>query len=330
MNSIDTQTEIRWYMRPYLLDFLIEAHAAFELLPETLFLTVNLLDRYCSKRVVYKKHYQLVGCCALMIAAKFSDIKSRAPFIWELRSMCCSLYDDDMFRQMEWHVLATLNWAIGHPTVDNFLLLMLPEGIDPKLQHLNLFICENALFHRDFVSIPPSMIVRSAWALSRSILGYPAANQSHWIGQYNSSLMWNLFDKLRCPSPVLSRKYSSSQLSSVTFLVEATFKRQAELAQQAAAPSTAPDQPPNVNSQHGMQNTQTLPNTPHRGQPAARDTYGYMTPPITPDTAIYPMNTGGRRPQATSSSLTPPSSVEQVKGSSQMFGYSEHQNAGPA
>ena len=41
-------------MRPYLIDFLIEAHAAFALLPETLFLTVNLLDRYCSRRVVYK------------------------------------------------------------------------------------------------------------------------------------------------------------------------------------------------------------------------------------------------------------------------------------
>ena len=65
-------------MRPYLVDFLIEAHAAFQLLPETLFLAVNLLDRYCSKRVVYKRHYQLVGCAALLIAAKYGDRKEMA------------------------------------------------------------------------------------------------------------------------------------------------------------------------------------------------------------------------------------------------------------
>ena len=40
------------------LDFL---HMAFSLLPATQFLT-NILDRYCSKLMVYKKHYQVVRC----------------------------------------------------------------------------------------------------------------------------------------------------------------------------------------------------------------------------------------------------------------------------
>ena len=111
-------------MRPYLLDFLVEAHAAFQLLPETLFLAVNLLDRYCSRRVVYKRHYQLVGCAALLISAKYGDKKDRVPTVRELKSMCCALYDDEMFTQMEWHVLQTLNWAVGHTTVDAFLQMM--------------------------------------------------------------------------------------------------------------------------------------------------------------------------------------------------------------
>ena len=103
VSSIDIQTEIQWFMRPYLLDFLIEAHAAFSLLPESLFLTINILDRYCSRRVVYKRHYQLVGCAALLIAAKYGDKKEHVPMVHELRSMCCSLYEDDMFTQMESH-----------------------------------------------------------------------------------------------------------------------------------------------------------------------------------------------------------------------------------
>src|SRR2546423_10972908 len=126
-------------MRPYLLDFLIEAHTAFQLLPATLFLTVNLLDRYCSKRVVYKRHYQLVGCAALLIAAKYGDKKDKVPTIKELKSMCCSLYDDDMFLQMEWHVLSTLVWAIGHPTVDSsFRLVFYVTLYEPDAEKLTL------------------------------------------------------------------------------------------------------------------------------------------------------------------------------------------------
>ncbi|EGU71894.1 hypothetical protein HZS61_003338 [Fusarium oxysporum f. sp. conglutinans] len=96
VSLIDMQDDIQWFMRPYLIDFLIEAHAAFGLPPETLFLTVNLLDRYCSKRVVYKQHYQLVGCAALLIAAKYCDKKDRVPQIHELNNMCCGLYDAEI------------------------------------------------------------------------------------------------------------------------------------------------------------------------------------------------------------------------------------------
>src|SRR3978361_100861 len=113
INSIEIQTEIQWYMRPYLLDFLLEAHHAFQLLPETLLLAVNLLDRYCSKRIVYKRHYQLVGCAALLIAAKYGDRKERVPMIRELKSMCCSLYDEDMFTQMARHVFNSVEVVIG-------------------------------------------------------------------------------------------------------------------------------------------------------------------------------------------------------------------------
>jgi hypothetical protein len=63
--SMDQQPEIRWHMRPCLVDFLVEIHFTFRLRPETLYLTLNIIDRYVSRRVVYIKHYQLVGCAAL-------------------------------------------------------------------------------------------------------------------------------------------------------------------------------------------------------------------------------------------------------------------------
>ena len=49
---IETQREITWKMRSVLVDWLIEVQWKLKLLPETLFLTVNIIDRFLSLRVV--------------------------------------------------------------------------------------------------------------------------------------------------------------------------------------------------------------------------------------------------------------------------------------
>jgi hypothetical protein len=278
--SIDIQQEIQWFMRPYLVDFLIEAHAAFQLLPETLFLAVNLLDRYCSRRVVYKRHYQLVGCAALLIAAKYGDRKERVPMIRELKSMCCALYDEDMFTQMEWHVLNTLDWLIGHPTVDTWLQLVFKDGPayeDIEVEHMAWYICEIALYHKDFVSKKPSIMARASLALARGILGRPEGNdnQDHEV---NKTLV-ELSQKLDRPSQVLFRKYAAPHMSRVSTTLD-LFIREQELRNRrvALAPPTPPMEPIQ------KQPADMFPGTPVKpvgGQGSM--VHGYMTPPITPE-----------------------------------------------
>lgn len=270
-------------MRPYLLDFLVEAHAAFQLLPETLFLAVNLLDRYCSRRVVYKRHYQLVGCAALLIAAKYGDKKDRVPTVRELKSMCCSLYDDEMFTQMEWHVLQTLNWVIGHPTVDAFLQLALSDGpYDAEVENMTLYIAEIALFHKEFVSARPSVLARSALALARCILSRTQAKNTEWAGAYDPQIVMSLSNHLYQPSQVLSRKYASMHLSSVSTTVDEFLQRQAQIARRAAAPPTPPatvvmeEAKPTTDGYLG-------PQTPQKTHYGAIMQHGCLTPPITPE-----------------------------------------------
>jgi len=41
-------------MRSILIDWLVEVHLKFKLLPETLYLTVNIIDRYLSKETVIR------------------------------------------------------------------------------------------------------------------------------------------------------------------------------------------------------------------------------------------------------------------------------------
>lgn len=282
VNSIDIQTEIQWFMRPYLLDFLVEAHAAFQLLPETLFLAVNLLDRYCSRRVVYKRHYQLVGCAALLIAAKYGDRKERVPTVHELKSMCCSLYEADMFTQMEWHVLQTLNWIVGHPTVDSFLQLALSEaGYDPEVEHMTWYICEIALFHRDFVATRPSVLARSALALARCILSRPQARHTDWAGTYDSKTVLDLSNFLYQPSQVLARKYASMHLSAASTSVESFLRQQAQVARIYAPPT--PPIGTCMDAQKPIQTASFGPQTPQKPAYSSVMQNGCLTPPVTPD-----------------------------------------------
>ncbi|KAH9892051.1 cyclin [Xylariomycetidae sp. FL2044] len=289
-NLIDLQREIQWFMRPYLIDFLIEAHAAFALLPETLYLTINLLDRYCSKRVVYKQHYQLVGCAALLIAAKYGDKKDRVPQINELNNMCCGLYDSGMFTQMEMHVLNTLEWSIGHPTVDFFSqLIVAEENDDREVEHMAAYLSEIALYHKDFVSTKPSTMARASLALARAILGRPEVNDGEWDHTDQLTLI-TLSQQLHQPSLTLSRKYSSPHLSRAS-------GRLAEfLAQQAAISRRAQQGPPSPPAELAQSNKTTdIYSTPQKGHGAMMGVAdGYMTPPITPDGVCFgvsdPMN----------------------------------------
>ncbi|KAI1844852.1 hypothetical protein JX265_012472 [Neoarthrinium moseri] len=289
VNLIDMQREIQWFMRPFLIDFLIEAHAAFALLPETLFLTVNLLDRYCSKRVVYKQHYQLVGCAALLIAAKYGDKKDRVPQINELNNMCCGLYDSGMFTQMEMHVLNTLEWSIGHPTVDFFSqLIVAEESDDRQVEHMAAYLCEIALYHRDFVSTKPSVMARSSLALARAILGRPEINDGEWDPVESDTLL-SLSQHLHQPSATLSRKYSSPHLSRVSASLTEFLAQQAAIQSRRAGPPSPPAEPA-LSSKSG--NIYSTPQKGHGATIGVAD--GYMTPPITPDGVCFgvtdPMN----------------------------------------
>ena len=74
-----TQEEINVKMRRILVDWLIDVHMKFKLLPETLCLTINLVDRYTEVTQIKRKNYQLIGVTCMLIASKYEEIYP--PFI---------------------------------------------------------------------------------------------------------------------------------------------------------------------------------------------------------------------------------------------------------
>ena len=61
-------------MRTTLIDWLLQVHLRYHMLPETLWIAVNLVDRFLSVRVVSLIKLQLVGVTAMFIAAKYEEI----------------------------------------------------------------------------------------------------------------------------------------------------------------------------------------------------------------------------------------------------------------
>lgn len=164
-------------MRPFLVDFMLEMHAAFDFRPETLHVGVGLLDRYLSKRVVLKKHYQLAGATAMWIAAKYEDAKDSVPTASELVTMCCNALDESAFHQMEAHILATLHYALGRPSHETWLRLYLHHAglrnsSDPAgPAAIARMLLDCALYHRDMVPLAPSQVARGALCVAQILAG---------------------------------------------------------------------------------------------------------------------------------------------------------------
>ncbi|RSH87084.1 hypothetical protein EHS25_003573 [Saitozyma podzolica] len=212
-NLMDMQPELQWFMRPYLIDFLIEVHQQFRLRPEVLYLAMNIVDRYVSKRVVYKKHYQLVGCAALWIAAKFEDGKDKVPLVKELADMCCKAYDESAFIQMEHHVLSTVGWIIGHPTAEAWLRTFTTgeNHEEAKVQHLARFLMEITLFHREFVGIRSSDVANGALMLARFMCGKarkPSNRSENVAVRVAFAIDKHFGEKLEHVSEIVIRKYA--------------------------------------------------------------------------------------------------------------------------
>ena len=71
---MEKQAELQWKMRCILMDWIVEVHSKFRLLPETLFIATNLIDRFLSARVISLVKFQLVGLTALFVAAKYEEV----------------------------------------------------------------------------------------------------------------------------------------------------------------------------------------------------------------------------------------------------------------
>ncbi|THY66745.1 hypothetical protein D6C95_10508, partial [Aureobasidium pullulans] len=169
---IELQPELGWTARFQLVCLLVKSQQALELCSDALFLAVNILDRYAAKRVIKPTHHKLVGGVALLIASKYLDRRENSPTTSSSGWQLLSNYDQKDILRMEKHVLETLDYLIGYPSLPGHIQLeLVGNQVTQRLGHMISYICKATLFYPEFVSVPSIIVARSAIVIARCAIG---------------------------------------------------------------------------------------------------------------------------------------------------------------
>ncbi|KAH0933547.1 hypothetical protein HID58_010664 [Brassica napus] len=172
------QRDLTRTMRGILVDWLVEVSEEYKLVPDTLYLTVYLIDWFLHGNYIERQRLQLLGVTCMFIASKYEEIF--APRIEEFCFITDNTYTKDQVLEMESQVLKHFSFQIYTPTSKTFLRRFLRAAHASDLQKprvemefLANYLIELTLIDYEFLKFLPSVIAASAvflakWTLNQS------------------------------------------------------------------------------------------------------------------------------------------------------------------
>lgn len=224
---MDKQTEVQWSMRSVLMDWLIQVHHRFGLLPETLFLCVNYIDRFLSAKIVSINKLQLVGATAILVAAKYEEIQ--CPSISEIQYMVESSYKVDEILKAERFMLTMLKFELGWPGPMSFLRrISKADDYDLETRTLAKYFLEVTIMDERFVACMPSFTAAGAHCLARLMLRKGVWTPAHvYYSEYTFSQLQPLVSTMLacCDDPLkhhqaVFEKYGDRKFKRASFFVQ--------------------------------------------------------------------------------------------------------------
>jgi G2/mitotic-specific cyclin-B, other len=191
--SMAAQTDINEKFRGILVDWLVEVHLKFKLSPETLYLTVSIMDRFLEKKIISRTTLQLVGIASLLLASKYEEIY--APAVRDLVFVSARAYTREEILRMETTMLNALKFQLTVPTAFIFLQRLLKVvDADARLTNLAHFYVERTLQEYSMLRYVPSMVAASGLFLAMKALASPSrpatwtSTLQHFSGYSESQL----------------------------------------------------------------------------------------------------------------------------------------------
>ncbi|KAJ2746522.1 G2/mitotic-specific cyclin [Coemansia sp. BCRC 34301] len=180
---MDNQRRLTWDMRCVLVNWMIQTHYQLRMLPETLFLAVNIVDRFLTKRQVAMSKFQLVGATALMLACKYEETST--PHIDDFVYLSGSIYTPKEILQTEVFLLTVLDFDMSFPNPMTFLRrVSKAEDYNMQTRTVAKYLMEVSLVDHRLIKFTPSCIAAASIYAGRRMLesGPWTANLRHYSG----------------------------------------------------------------------------------------------------------------------------------------------------
>ncbi|KAH3686074.1 hypothetical protein WICPIJ_002954 [Wickerhamomyces pijperi] len=191
------QEHMKPRMRAILVDWLVEVHLRFRLLPESLFLAINIMDRVISKVVVEVDKLQLLATGSLFIAAKYEEVYS--PSVKNYAYVTDGGYTEQQILDTERFILQMLEFDLSYPNPMNFLRrISKADDYDLETRTVGKYFLEITTIENDFIGLKPSECAAAAMYLSRKMLGRHEWDSTlvHYSGGYTKEMLAGTVEKL--------------------------------------------------------------------------------------------------------------------------------------
>lgn len=231
-NYLYLQQDVRPKMRSILVDWLVEVHMKFRLLPETLFLAINLMDRFLSKEKVQVDRLQLLATGALFIAAKYEEVYS--PSIKNYAYITDGAYSENDIREAENYMLKSLNFNISYPSPYNFLRrISKADNYDINARTIGKYLLEISAIDHRFIGYVPSLCTAASMYIARKMIGRNDwdNNLIHYSGGYRENDFAKVCEMIMdyLVSPIIHeeffKKYASKKYFKVSILARQWSKK---------------------------------------------------------------------------------------------------------
>lgn len=228
VNHLNNQIEITGKMRGVLIDWLVQVHLRFQLLQETLYLTVAIIDRFLQDFEVKRSKLQLVGVTAMFIASKYEEMYS--PEISDFVYITDKAYSKQEILKMECLMLKKLNFSLGRPLPLHFLRRNSKAGdVDATTHTLAKYLMETTIVEYDLAHYPPSHVAAASLCLSMKLLDNTPWNKTLvYYSHYDESQLLPLMYKLahilytaeKSKFKAIHMKYKSSKFLKISTIPE--------------------------------------------------------------------------------------------------------------
>ncbi len=156
--------------RSIIFNWLVRNNHKWRLKDDTLFMAMNIMDRFISKYKVANSEFQLVAIASYLIASKYEDIYP--PYVDELSQICNFSYTIDDILKKEYEILVGLDFDILYNSSYKYLTFLhsIADKDNSKLFYISQFMLELSLENLDILQFSQSKRALSALLVAKKIL----------------------------------------------------------------------------------------------------------------------------------------------------------------